>query len=268
MRRMADAFDHGSFEDLRALVTDDFESIDHRSLGLGPRTADEWADSIVPLVGHHRPVTTRIVRHDGPLWLSEVRPQFLLDGSEWHMLVLVERDGHRISQWNVFDPDQLGQAHARFDELASAPRPSPALTNRASELALAFSAAYVAGDGDALHRLVDPDSDVEFRQHLNVVSSAAQRGFIEFMLASHAAAGEIRNRLEIVAVRDEHLCLAMVDDWHDDDSLAYCLLVETDGERITHMIWFDDDQLIDAQLELDRRWLASTGQADHEFAPD
>jgi hypothetical protein len=183
------------------------------------------------------------------------------------MLVLVQLDGHRISRWDVFDPDQLGPALARFDELASTPRSSPALTNRAAELALAFSAAYVAGAGDALHRLVDPDSDVEFRQHLNVVSSAPQRGFIEFMLASHAAAGEIRNRLEIVAVRDEHLCLALVDDWHDDDSLAYCLLVETDGERITHMIWFDDDQLIDAQLELDRRWLASTGQSGHWFEP-
>lgn len=266
-RRMADAFDHGSFEDLRALVTDDFQSIDHRSLGLGPRTADEWATSIVPLVGHHRPVTTRIVRHDGSLWLSEVRPQFLLDGSEWLMMVLIRRVGHRIDCWDVFDPEQLGQALARFDELADETHSSPALTNRAAEITSAFNAAYVAGDRVAIDRLVDLEGPVEYRQRLSVIASDTARSFVEFVLASHAEAAANRQRVEIVAVRGEHLCLALVDGWYDDDNLKHCLVAETDDERISHMVWFDDDQLIEAQLELDRRWLASTGQADHWFEP-
>jgi hypothetical protein len=33
------------------------------------------------------------------------------------------------------------------------------------------------------------------------------------------------------------------------------------------MVWFDHDQLTDAQLDLDRRWLASIGYADHWFEP-
>jgi hypothetical protein len=33
------------------------------------------------------------------------------------------------------------------------------------------------------------------------------------------------------------------------------------------MVWFDDDQLLDAQLELDRRWLESIGYSDHWFEP-
>ncbi|HSM67498.1 MAG TPA: hypothetical protein VK860_14420 [Ilumatobacteraceae bacterium] len=253
-RRMADAFDHGSFEDLRALVTDDFQSTDHRSLGLGPRTADEWATSIVPLVGHHRPVTTRIVRHDGALWLSEARPQFLLDGSEWHMMVLIRRVGHRIDCWDVFDPEQLGQALARFDELANGTRSSPALTNRAAEITSAFNAAYVAGDRVAIDRLVDLDGPVEYRQRFSVIESDTARSFVEFVLASHAEAAANRQRVEIVAVRGEHLCLVLVDGWYDDDNLKHCLVAETDDERIIHTVWFDDDQLIEAQLELDRRW--------------
>jgi hypothetical protein len=266
-RRMADAFDHGSFEDLRALVTDDFQSIDHRSLGLGPRTADEWATSIAPLVGHHRPVTTRIVRHDDSLWLSEARPQFLLDGSEWHMMVLIRRVGHRIDCWDVFDPEQLGQALARFDELANGTRSSPALTNRAAEITSAFNAAYVAGDRVAIDRLVDLDGPVEYRQRFSVIASDTARSFVEFVLASHAEAAANRQRVGIIAVRGEHLCLVVVDGWYDDDNLKHCLVAETDDERISHMVWFDDDQLIEAQLELDRRWLASTGQADHWFEP-
>jgi hypothetical protein len=33
------------------------------------------------------------------------------------------------------------------------------------------------------------------------------------------------------------------------------------------MVWFDDDQLIEAQLELDRRWRSSIGYSDRWFEP-
>ena len=57
MIRMAAAFGHGNFEDFRSLVTDDFESVDERRLGLGRRTADQWAASYVSLVGLQHPVS-------------------------------------------------------------------------------------------------------------------------------------------------------------------------------------------------------------------
>jgi hypothetical protein len=71
----------------------------------------------------------------------------------------------------------------------------------------------------------------------------------------------------LAAVRGEHLCLVLVDGWYDDANLRFCLVVETDDQRVTHMVWFDDDQLRAAQIELDRRWLASIGYADHWFEP-
>jgi class 3 adenylate cyclase len=265
--RMAAAFDHGTIDDLRALVTDDFDSVDERRLGLGRRTADEWATSLVPLVGHHQPVTTRVIRHEGPIWLNEVRPHFALDGSEWQMLVLVARDGHRIRCWHVFDVEQAELALARYEELTSALRPSlvPPLTNRAWEITTAFNDAYVTGDRDATDHLVDPDGQVEYRRRLSVATSSTARSFLDVVLASHAEANDNRQQLDLVAVRGEHLCLVLVDGWYDDANLRSCLLVETDEQRVTHMVWFDDDQLREAQLELDRRWMASIGYADHWF---
>jgi len=132
---------------------------------------------------------------------------------------------------------------------------------------MAFNDAYVNGDRTAIDRLVDPDGPVEYRLRLSVVESGTADSFLDLVLASHAEANNNRQHLELIAVRDEHFCLAQVDGWYDDANLRYCLVVETDEERVTHMVWFDDDQLVEAQLELDRRGLASIGYADHWFEP-
>lgn len=58
-----------------------------------------------------------------------------------------------------------------------------------------------------------------------------------------------------------------VDGWYDDANLRFCLVVETDDERVTHMIWFDDGRLADAQIALDRRWLEAIGYADRWWEP-
>ncbi len=97
-------------------------------------------------------------------------------------------------------------------------------------------------------------------------SSTAVR-LVDFVLESRAEASESRQQLELAAVRGEHLCLVLVDGWYDDANLRYCLGVETDDERIIHMVWLDDDRLTEAHVELDRRWLASTGWTGHWSAP-
>lgn len=53
-----------------------------------------------------------------------------------------------------------------------------------------------------------------------------------------------------------------VDGWYDDANLRYCLVLETDDERVTTMVWFDDDRLAEAQIALDRRWVTSLGFSD------
>jgi class 3 adenylate cyclase/ketosteroid isomerase-like protein/tetratricopeptide (TPR) repeat protein len=268
--RVGAAFDHGTFDDLRSLVTDDFDSVDERRLGFGRRTADEWATSVLPLVGHHQPVTTRIVRHDGPIWLSEVRPRFALDGSEWQMLVLVEWDGHRIRRWHVFDLEQVELALARYEELIAARARGtsvPDLTNRSWEIATAFTAAYAAGDRDVLDLLLDPSGEVEFRGRLNAFGTVSGRDFLDSRLAVRPAADEGPRNIEIIAVRGEHLCLVLVDRWLHGDLVRVPIVVETDDDRIIHMVWFDDDQLIDAQLELDGRWFEAIGYAGRWWEP-
>ena len=71
----------------------------------------------------------------------------------------------------------------------------------------------------------------------------------------------------LLAVRGDHHCLLMVDRWLHGDRVRLAIVMETDDDRITHMVWFDEDQLVDAQVELDRRWLKSIGQAGHWYAP-
>ncbi len=270
MFRLAAAFGHGTFEDFRSLVTDDFESVDERRLGLGRRTADEWAASYVLLVGLQHPVVTRVVRHDGPIWLSEYWARSGVDGSEWHSLLLIERDGHRIRRSHEFDLEQAERAFARYEELVAAQIPGPPvphLTNRAWEIAAAFAAAFAAGDRDGLDRLVDPDGEVESRGQLSAFGAVSGRGFLDVRLSVRPGSDEGRQDIEIVAVRGEHHCLVLVDRWLHGDPVRLPILVETDDERIIRMVWFDDDQLIDAQLELDRRWFESIGYADHWWEP-
>lgn len=270
MIRMTAAFGHGTYEDFRSLVTDDFESVDERRLGLGRRTADQWAASYVPLVGLQHPVVARVVKHDGPIWLSEYWAHFGGDGSEWHSLLLLERDGHRLRRQHEFDLEQAELAFARYEELVAARAPGPpipGLTNRAWEIAAAFAVAYAVGDRDVLDRLVDPDGEVESRGQLSAFGTVSGRAFLDFRLAVRPGSDEGRRRLEIVAVRGEHHCLLLVDRRLHGDLVRLPIVVETDDERINQMVWFDDDQLIDAQLELDRRWLESIGYADHWFEP-
>lgn len=80
-------------------------------------------------------------------------------------------------------------------------------------------------------------------------------------------AGGPNEHLDVVAVRGEHFCLVLVDDRNDHDRPCYYMVVETDSERVCEQVRFDHHRLIDAQLELDRRWLASVGYADHWFEP-
>ncbi len=160
-----------------------------------------------------------------------------------------------------------GRADHRKDSGAAPGTSLGPITNRASEIAWEFLAAFEHGGAGAIGHLFDPDGPVAYHNRLRTVETSSIQFLVDFVLTSRAAVSDGRLDLETVAVRDEHLCLVDVDSWYDDDNLRMLAVIETDGERVITMAWFDDDHLIDAQLELDRRWLASTGQGDHWFEP-
>ena len=185
-----------------------------------------------------------------------------------------------ISHMEIFDIDDEDAAIACFDRLAAealaddtiavedavvARRSSATVTNRASEIAAAFMAGFELGDFRTVSHLYDPEGPATFHIQFRVMETSTIKDNIDFVMSSRSEVSAGRIDLGTVAVRDERFCLVDVDSWYDDDNLRMLAVIETDDERIVSMAWFDPDQLIEAQLELDRRWLLATGQAGHWF---
>ncbi len=193
-------------------------------------------------------------------------------------LIALGADG-RISYMEIFDIDDEEAAIAAFDrQLAEAPADEPesvapfaarrapaSVTNRASEIAAAFLAGFEHGDFRTVSHLYDPDGVVTLHIQFRVMETSTMQDSIDAVMSSRSEVSAGRIDLGVVAVRDEQFCLVDVDSWYDDDNLRMLAVIETDDERIVSMAWFDPDQLVQAQLDLDRRWRESTGQAGHWF---
>ncbi|MGE3590423.1 MAG: adenylate/guanylate cyclase domain-containing protein [Ilumatobacteraceae bacterium] len=258
-----------TFDEFEDILHDDFEFVDHRPLHFPSGGADALSTTMRSLSHDVEVLVLQVHRISPSGGVFERIERAVGDVlGEEHMIVVSHITNGTLRRLESYTVDDLASALARYDELTATAHPQvPPLTNRAWKIAEAFNAAYVAGDRDAIDRLVDSDGPVEHRVRLSVVETGTVRDFVDHVLSSHAEATEKRQQLELVAVRGEHHCLVVVDGWYDAANLRNCLVVETDAERVTHMVWFDDDQLVDAQLELDRRWLASIGYADHWFEP-
>ena len=115
------AIGSGSRDAIQACVSDDFESIDHRALGLGHRTADEYIESNFHVAGEdYFAFPTVITEHDtdGRHWLARwIRGSWSSDASWEFWAVSISRDG-RLTRVESFDLGDHDVARARFAELA------------------------------------------------------------------------------------------------------------------------------------------------------
>ena len=264
---------------IAAAFADDFRYVEHRKLGF-------------PDGGRDQLITNQDTLHDlGPMVVEVTIPRYLRLTNRLALGERIEQSAGGFEQGGglyvtMFDDQglieymevfELGddvaalacvdRLQAELDRDTPAAPAVPPLTNRAWELGAALSAAYTAGDRDEMARLLDPNGGVESRRQLDVQGTVAARDFIDFRLAVRPAADDGRREVELLAVRGDHHCLLMVDRWLHGDRVRLAIVMETDDDRITHMVWFDEDQLVDAQVELDRRWLKSIGQAGHWYAP-
>lgn len=117
-RRFSSIFQNGSADDLEAVVAPDFESIDHRPLGLGRRDRDEWVATADAVVGRATARTHSVLVH-GPARLGRVSFVLNDDGStlmDGLAIGVLGEDGAYQRQ-ELFALDQWEDARARFDEL-------------------------------------------------------------------------------------------------------------------------------------------------------
>jgi len=118
---LIDAFGAGDGETLHALLADDFESVDHRALGLGVRTRDEWIASALGATnltsGLFDVLEWLHPEPHGSVWL--IRRTGLVAGGEVENRfagLLLVRDG-RVARMESFAEGEVDLALVRLSEL-------------------------------------------------------------------------------------------------------------------------------------------------------
>ena len=281
-RRLADAVRAGDATAARAVLADDFTSVDHRRLGLGTRNADEWFESVRGISGFGSGNTT-IAAHPiawsdaALLYRQTLTTEEDLGDVSLDLLCVIAVQGDRITNWDNFDLDQLDAARARFDELASAASipSSPTSREPSNEATRLSDALMVAGrwrDRDGFAALLD-ESFESFDLTRVTVSPGAIETRAEFIsstfdgdywqaMVDGPVDAKVSTQSSVVAVRGETLALLTFSTTLGDDVVENLLLVETRDSRIVRITWFDGDDIHAALDLLDERYIALGGPSD------
>ena len=192
-----------------------------------------------------------------------------LDGfAEDHSLALtLVGDNGRIDHFEVFDVAEEAAALARYEELVAPERTPSSIANLASHVS-GEAIRLAARDGMAAHQhRFSPAFVMENRRKRSLpyseeLTEAADS--IQWLIEL----GTLEIAVDDIAVRDEMWCLQQ---WNitmaNGDELQQLVLGKVDPEgRIEVGISYDLDQLTEALVELDQRWLDSLGFASDHVA--
>ncbi len=279
-QRLADAARAGDSTAARAVLADDFTSVDHRRLGLGTRNADEWLESVSAIYGFESATTTiaaqPIAWTDGALlYRHTIDTGEDLGDVSWNVLSVVTTDGDRITNWDNFDLDQLDAARARFDELVAAspsPSRSPEPSNEATRLSDALMATGRRRDRDGFTVLLDESFEsvdltrftmspgaIETRSEF--VSSTFDGDYWQEMVDGPVES-VVSTQSMVIAVRGETLALFTFTTTLGADVVEQLILVETRDGLVVRNSWFDVDDIHTALDLLDERYIELGGPSD------
>ena len=237
------AWTDGDGPALRRCVTDDFISVDHRLLGLGTRTADDWAESMGMLIegiGSSVFVVRDAIEWSELVGLVWIAFDAATDESSFDMLAVTQTDDQgRFTRHELFDIDDLDRATARFHELVDRrdpldPEPDVAddadgrfdtltaepadrartFSNRAWEVGRDMVAAHDAGDRSRCASGLADTMVFVARDPIMQFASEGEGLDREAMLdmvfhEDLAGAGHV-STTELIAVRGETLCLHQI----------------------------------------------------------
>lgn len=178
---------------------------------------------------------------------------------------------------DVFDLDDSAAARRRFHEVTGGEGPADAvwtvpiadsMRNRAVEVLEQALLGDVAADGGP----IDPDlffAD-DFTFFGRRTSAPHFVAGADHLVSTHQAWNEmglVEEAPELVAVRGDDLALVRGGLSGDQGELEFLVVIETGADRLIHS-WtvFDADQLVDAQLELGRRWCDELGLPDDHIS--
>ena len=265
------AIGRGNRDAIRSCVSDDFESVDHRALGLGHRTADDYVESTLAVAGeNYYSYPTVVTEHDadGRHWLARwIRGSSSSEASWEFWTISVSRDG-RLTRVETFDLADYDAALARYDELVAADATGstasePEFANAAWRVFEAGSQAIIDDDKDHLLDTLAADFVMVARRPFHLRAEIDREETADSFFVTRSLGATYRLETELIATRGDEFCLARVHSVIDDDNLQTDLfVVRAAGGRLSHMFAFDDTQLREALQELDREYGATLGISD------
>ena len=267
-RRFGDAVRTGDAAAVRAVLANEFTATDHRRLGLGTRSADEFIESGRQVAGFSSGGTAIAVQ---PIaWTDRVLLQRQTLATEedlgdvsWDILCLVAVDGDRITNWDNFDLDQLDTARSRFDELVGTASERPGIANTASRVMKRSFEVLLDGGLDGHLEWVHPDFHFVARRSNAIGQEDGMTEWREallFWLDTGIAQVGVRThaiRLDSLAVGDLLMTNAA------GDEMEFRAVAESRDDKLVRLTSYDTDAdgLLDALDELDRNWVAQGGPA-------
>lgn len=246
-------------------ATPDWRSVDHRrgtplnDADLRTVVATLW--DITPDLQNHVEKVHRLGDH-GAL-CTQVSRGTTPEGfpAEWRMLNLTTIDGPLASGCELFDEEDFEVAIARFEELGRSER---RLENAASRLYERFKVCFAAGNWDAITGMLSEDLSSDDRRR--VVNTGLRKGrnalVTELKALAEVGAGNVTS--EAIATRGERLVLSRVRSSQVHGGFrgdALDILELGPDQRVVARIVFDEDDIVTAFAELERRYLAGEASA-------
>ncbi len=254
------------------VLAPDFVVHDHSPLGWGTLDRSAYVESVKALAALSPDSRTRTDH----VWLSDraVLGIHVVVGTheggayEQPRVSVSELDAEgRERRRDIYAPDQLDLARARFDALvartASDPLAALARPNTATAAMDRVQAAYAARDWDAVRAACTADAPIEDRRRYVQLSGGVE-GWITDLQRSVQAGSRYRRRL--VSSSGERVALEVVNvtggppdgPWE----IEFLWLIEVDDSgRITTALAFEMDDWRAARREERARWLAADATA-------
>ncbi len=252
-----------------ALYAPSFVSADHRPLGFpsggGIDAHIKGFQAMFELAPDARVLTDhKILSNRGVL--TSVCWQGTRDGGAFEIpqIGVAEFDAHgKFCRLDIYAPEQLDRALARFAELAAPASAEHPFANAASRYNERFVRAWEARDWNAVRALHRPECQVDDRRRLMRIEAPAEDGFRFFF-------DQPRSRWIVtpLATRGERLVLSRlllecnVDEEGGAAAIDYLCVDEVDADgQSAAMVVFDPDDEGAAYAELDARFDAGEGAA-------
>ncbi|HSM67012.1 MAG TPA: tetratricopeptide repeat protein, partial [Ilumatobacteraceae bacterium] len=254
-RAVLEAIESGDDVAIRSQLDDGFVSVDHRPLGLGTRTTDDFVETFrsdsngVTVIRSFQLVEPIEVGEGGGLtWMRFTYS----DGSTGEMLSVNQlRDG-RMHRQEIFPVDRLDDARRCYDELTNpvASVGGRTVSNDASRAFEAWAAAVNDGDLDRYVALLHPGFVRRQHQRLQVQESIGAADDLEVLRAVIAGGGSVTT--EVLAVRGNDIALGRSVMTFGADVVEMIVVLELDATGlVVSSETFEPEDLHDALDRLD-----------------